>query len=134
MLEKLAEIEAKYIDLSEQVNDPDVIANQTEWQKRMKEYSDLTPIVESYRQYKKIEQEIQDNLELLNEKLEEDMKELVKQELSENKQNLEQLKKELTVLLLPKDPNDHKNVIVEIRGGAGGDEAALFAGDLFRIL
>ena len=133
MLEKLAEIEAKYIDLSEQVNDPDVIANQTEWQKCMKEYSDLTPIIENYRQYKKIEQEIQDNLELLNEKLEEDMKELVKQELSENKQNLEQLKRELTLLLLPKDPNDHKNVIVEIRGGAGGDEAALFAGDLFRM-
>ena len=99
----------------------------------MKEYSDLTPIIENYRQYKKIEQEIQDNLELLNEKLEEDMKELVKQELSENKQNLEQLKRELTLLLLPKDPNDHKNVIVEIRGGAGGDEAALFAGDLFRM-
>ena len=72
MLEKLAEIEAKYIDLSEQVNDPDVIANQTEWQKCMKEYSDLTPIIENYRQYKKIEQEIQDNLELLNEKLEDE--------------------------------------------------------------
>ena len=133
MLERLAEIEIKYTDLSEQVNDPDIIANQSEWRRLMKEYSDLTPIIEKYRQYKKIEQEIADNLELLNEKLDEDMKELVKEELSQNKQILEELKKELTILLLPKDPNDDKNVIVEIRGGAGGDEAALFAGDLFRM-
>ncbi len=133
MLERLAEIEIKYTDLSEQVNDPDIIANQSEWRRLMKEYSDLTPIIEKYRQYKKIEQEIADNLELLNEKLDEDMKELVKEELSQNKQVMEELKKELTILLLPKDPNDDKNVIVEIRGGAGGDEAALFAGDLFRM-
>ena len=78
MLERLAEIEIKYTDLSEQVNDPDIIASQSEWRRLMKEYSDLTPIIEKYRQYKKIEQEIADNLELLNEKLDEDMKELVK--------------------------------------------------------
>ncbi len=106
MLERLAEIEIKYTDLSEQVNDPDIIASQSEWRRLMKEYSDLTPIIEKYRQYKKIEQEIADNLELLNEKLDEDMKELVKEELSQNKQILEELKKELTILLLPKDPND----------------------------
>ncbi len=133
MLERLAEIEGKYIQLADQVNDPDIIADQTQWRRLMKEYSDLTPIVEKYRQYQKTEQEIAENLELLSEKLEEDMKELVKEELSENKYKIEILKKELTILLLPKDPNDEKNVIVEIRGGAGGDEAALFAGDLFRM-
>lgn len=102
MLDKLAEIEIKYIDLSEQVNDPDIIANQTEWRKLMKEYSDLTPIIEKYRQYKKIEQEIADNLELLNEKLEEDMRELVKEELAQNKQILEGLKKSLPYCFYPK--------------------------------
>ena len=133
MLERLAEIEGKYVQLTDQVNDPDMIADQTQWRKLMKEYSDLTPIVEKYRQYQKTEKEIAENLGLLAEKLEDDMKELVKEELSENKAKIEILKKELTVLLLPKDPNDEKNVIVEIRGGAGGDEAALFAGDLFRM-
>ena len=133
MLERLAEIEGKYVQLTDQVNDPDMIADQTQWRKLMKEYSDLTPIVEKYRQYQKTEKEIAENLGLLAEKLEDDMKELVKEELSENKAKIEILKKELTVLLLPKDPNDEKNVIVEIRGGAGGDEPALFAGDLFRM-
>ena len=96
----------------------------------MKEYSDLTPIVEKYKEYQQTKAAIAEGLELLGEKLEEDFRELVKEELTENKERLEQLKKELTLLLIPKDPNDEKNVILEIRGGAGGDEAALFAGDL----
>ena len=133
MLDRLAEIETKYEDLAEQINDPDVIANQTEWRKRMKEYSDITPIVEKYREYKQAKEGIAESLAMLEEKQEEDFRELLKEELAENKEKAERLKQELTLLLIPKDPNDEKNVIMEIRGGAGGDEAALFAGDLFRM-
>ena len=133
MLDRLAEIETKYEDLAEQINDPDVIANQTEWRKRMKEYSDITPIVEKYREYKQAKEGIAESLAMLEEKQEEDFRELLKEELAENKEKAETLKQELTLLLIPKDPNDEKNVIMEIRGGAGGDEAALFAGDLFRM-
>ena len=133
MLDRLQEIETKYENLGESINDPDVIANQDEWRKLMKEYSDMTPIIEKYREYKTLSEEIEDELEMLKEKLDDDFREMVKEELSENKQKLETVKNELTILLIPKDPNDDKNVIVEIRGGAGGDEAALFAGDLFRM-
>lgn len=131
MFDRLAELAAKHEALAEQINDPDIIAEQTKWRGLMKEYSDLTPIVEKYQEYQQTKAAIAEELALLDEKLEEDFRELVKEELSENKDKLELLKKELTILLIPKDPNDEKNVIVEIRGGAGGDEAALFAGDLF---
>lgn len=133
MFDRLAEIEQKYMDLTDQVNDPDIIANQAEWQRLMKEYSELTPIVEKYREYRKTKDAVAEETELLGESLEEDFRAFVKEELAGNKAHLETLQKEITVLLLPKDPNDEKNVIVEIRGGAGGDEAALFAGDLFRM-
>lgn len=133
MFDRLAEIVSKYEDLSEQINDPDIIANQTQWRKLMKEYSDMTPIVEKYREYQGAKEGIEESLLLLEDKLEDDFRELVKEELAENKEKLEILKKEITLLLIPKDPNDEKNVIVEIRGGAGGEEAALFAGDLFRM-
>ena len=133
MLDRLQEIESKYENLGESINDPDVIANQDEWRKLMKEYSDMTPIIEKYREYKKLSEEIEDALEMLKDKLDDDFREMVKEELSENKEKIEVVKNELTILLIPKDPNDDKNVIVEIRGGAGGDEAALFAGDLFRM-
>ena len=133
MFDRLAEIEQKYMDLADQVNDPDIIANQSQWRKLMKEYSDMTPIVEVYREYEKVKASIAEELELLEDKLDDDFRELVKEELAENKERLEELQKEITVLLIPKDPNDEKNVIVEIRGGAGGDEAALFAADLFRM-
>lgn len=133
MLDRLQEIESKYENLGESINDPDVIANQDEWRKLMKEYSDMTPIIEKYREYKKLSEEIEDALEMLKDKLDDDFREMVKEELSENKEKIEFVKNELTILLIPKDPNDDKNVIVEIRGGAGGDEAALFAGDLFRM-
>ncbi len=133
MFDRLAEIESKYNDLADQVNDPDMIANQSEWRKRMKEYSDMTPVMEAYQEYKKVKGAAEEGLELLNEKLDEEFRELVKEEFAQNKERLEELKREITILLLPKDPNDEKNVIVEIRGGAGGDEAALFAGDLFRM-
>ncbi|KAF5065208.1 Peptide chain release factor 1 [anaerobic digester metagenome] len=133
MFERLAEIESKYNDLADQVNDPEMIANQSEWRKRMKEYSDMTPVIEAYQEYKKVKAAVEEGLELLNDKLDEEFRELVKEEFAQNKERLDELKQEITILLLPKDPNDEKNVIVEIRGGAGGDEAALFAGDLFRM-
>lgn len=128
MFDRLAEIEQKYMDLADQVNDPDIIANQSQWRKLMKEYSDMTPIVEVYREYEKVKASIAEELELLEDKLDDDFRELVKEELAENKERLEELQKEITVLLIPKDPNDEKNVIVEIRGGAGGDEAKTFCG------
>ena len=133
MFDRLAEIENKHEHLADQINDPDVIANQTEWRKLMKEYSDMSAVVEKYKEYKAAKEAIEDSLLMLEEKLDDDFRELVKEELAENKEKLEVLKKEITVLLIPKDPNDEKNVIVEIRGGAGGDEAALFAGRLFRM-
>ncbi|WP_352399683.1 peptide chain release factor 1 [Anaerotignum sp.] len=133
MFERLAEIESKYVDLADQVNDPDIIANQSEWRKLMKEYSDMTPLIEAYREYKTVKEAVQEGLDLLNDKLDEDFRDLVKEEFAQNKVRFEELEKEITILLLPKDPNDNKNVIMEIRGGAGGDEAALFAGDLFRM-
>ena len=133
MFDRLAEIEQKYMDLADQVNDPEIIANQSQWRKLMKECSDMTPIVEAYREYEKVKASIAEELELLEDKLDDDFRELVKEELAENKERLEELQKEITILLIPKDPNDEKNVIVEIRGGAGGDEAALFAADLFRM-
>lgn len=133
MFERLKELELKYEELAERVNDPEVIANQEIWRKLMKDYSDMTPIIEKYREYTNAEQAVNESLDMLNDNLDDDFKEMVKEELSENKEKMEVLKKEITILLIPKDPNDDKNVIVEIRGGAGGDEAALFAGDLFRM-
>ena len=133
MLEKLAEIEMKYSSLSDQINDPDIISDQNRWRKLMKEYSDMTPIMEKYREYRTAKESVEENLILLEEKLDDELRELVKEELTESKEKLELLKKEITILLLPKDPNDEKNVIMEIRGGVGGDEAALFAERLFRM-
>lgn len=133
MFERLAELERKHIDLADQINDPEIISNQSQWQKLMKEYSELTPIIEAFCEYKEANAAVEEGLEMLDEKLDDEFRELVKEELSENKERLEELKKQVTFLLLPKDPNDEKNVIVEVRGGAGGDEAALFAGDLFRM-
>ncbi len=133
MFDRLAELENKYMDVADQVNDPEIIANQDVWRKLMKEYSDMTPIMEAYRDYKKTKASIEEEIMLLDDKLDADFRELVKEELAENKVRLGELQQEITLLLIPKDPNDDKNVIVEIRGGAGGDEAALFAGDLYRM-
>ena len=133
MFDRLVEIENKYENLADQINDPDIISNQNQWRKLMKEYSDMTPIVEKYREYRAAKESIEESLMMLEEKLEDEFRELVKEELAENKEKVETLKQEITILLLPKDPNDEKNVIVEIRGGVGGDEAALFAERLFRM-
>ena len=133
MLEKLAQIEQNYEEISKKISDPEIIADQNEWQKLMKEHASLSPVVEKYREYKKYEQNYQEAKELLSSESDRELAEMAEAEMLESKEKMEQVKEELTILLLPKDPNDDKNVIVEIRGGAGGDEAALFAHTLFRM-
>lgn len=133
MLDKLQAIEDKYEQLGELLSDPTVIANQSEWQKHAKAHAKITDLVAKFREYKEVLKGLEDSREMLREKLDADMKELVQMELEELKSREEILQEELRILLLPKDPNDDKNVIVEIRGGAGGEEAALFAADLLRM-
>lgn len=133
MFDRLSDIEKKFMDLSDKVNDPEIIADNAKWRKLMKEHSDLSPIVEKYKEYKETKENIAEAKEILKEEADEEMRELAKEELSENTDRLACIEDELKILLLPKDPNDDKNVIVEIRGGAGGDEANIFAGDLFRM-
>lgn len=133
MLDKLEFLEKKYKELTEAMMDPNLINDMEKWQKVMKDHSDLEPIVLKYRDYKGNLEELKDAKEMLYEKLDDDMKEMVKLEIGELEEQIEREEEELKFLLIPKDPNDHKNVIVEIRGGAGGDEAALFAGVLYRM-
>lgn len=133
MFDKLAFIEERYEDLSKKISDPEVIADNANWTKLCKEHSDITPIVEKYREYKAALETISEAQELLSGENDKEFEELLRAELNEAQENIERFKSELTVLLLPKDPNDDKNVIIEIRGGAGGDEAALFAADLMRM-
>lgn len=133
MFDRLDDILIRYQQVMEELNDPDVVSDQVRFRKLMKEQADLAPIADKYTEYKQTKQNIDDSLELLETETDEEMRELAKEELSESKENLENIEKELMILLLPKDPMDEKNVIVEIRAGAGGDEAALFAADLFRM-
>ena len=130
MFENLQELENKYQELTKSISDPEVIAYQESWRKMMKEQSDLEPIVEKYREYKKTESELEEAKELMKDP---EMKELAEEEMLEAKDKLPKLEEELKILLIPKDPDDDKNVICEIRAGAGGEEAALFAGTLFRM-
>ncbi len=133
MLDKLEFIEEKYEDLSHKISDPEIIADQSQWQKLVKEHAGLEIIVTEFRAYKSVLKNIEDSRSMLEESLDREMEDMVKQELVELQEKKESLEQELKVLLLPKDPNDDKNVIVEIRGAAGGEEAALFAGDLCRM-
>lgn len=134
MLEKLAFLEDKYKELVQKTMDPDLInEDREEWQRVMKEQSDIEPIVEKYKEYTRVLSELEDAKAMLYDKLDDDMKEMVKEEVKELEENVTEIEEEIRVMLIPTDPNDHKNVIVEIRGGAGGDEAALFAGVLFRM-
>ena len=133
MFDKLGVLEEKYEELSMKVADPDIISDQSSWQKFMKEMSDLEPIVEKYREYKKTKSDIEDAKEILDTSNDEEFRELAKMELADKEDSMKEIQKELKLLMLPKDPNDDKNVIIEIRGGAGGDEAALFSGVLFRM-
>jgi len=133
MFDRLKDLETKFAELSSLISDPEVIADNARWRTLMKEHSDLTPVMDGYREYKSLTESIAEAKELLNESSDEDLRQLAKDELKESQTALEAVEAQLKVLLLPKDPNDEKNVIVEIRGGAGGDEAALFANTLFRM-
>ena len=133
MFDKLDDLLIRFEEVLNELGEPGVTDNQEHFQKLMKEQSDLQPIVDAYREYKKNKETIQDSLSMLEEEKDEDMREMLKEELSEAKKNVEELEHELKILLLPKDPNDEKNVIVEIRAGAGGDEAALFAAEIYRM-
>ena len=133
MFDKLEDLRIRLDEILNELQEPDVANDQTRFRKLMKEQNDLTPIVEAYNEYKECKQAIEDSLEMLEEESDEEMRELAKEELNDNKKRVEELEQELKILLLPKDPNDEKNVIVEIRAGAGGDEAALFAAEIYRM-
>ena len=130
MFDKLEDLIMRYEDIMNELNEPGVADNQQRFRALMKEQSDLTPIVEAYKEYKKSKQDIDDSLAMLSEESDEDMKEMLKEELANARKNVEVLEEKLKILLLPKDPNDDKNVIVEIRAGAGGDEADLFGAEI----
>ena len=133
MFDKLSFIEERYNRLCSEVSSPDIIADQQKFRSLCKEQADIAPIVEKFREYKAEKERVDEAKQMLEEKLDSDFRELVQSEYDEGREKLASLEKELRILLLPKDPNDEKNVIVEIRGGAGGDEAALFAADLLRM-
>ncbi|ERT56876.1 peptide chain release factor 1 [Peptoniphilus koenoeneniae] len=132
MFENLEVFQEKYKELEKQLIDVNVINNSELFQKVSIEYANLGPIVEKYKEYKSTKENIEDLKKMLQEKLDDEMKELVKEELKEDEDKVSEIEEELKILLVPKDPNDNRNVIVEIRAGVGGDEAALFAGVLFR--
>ena len=133
MFDRLDDMLRHYEELMLELNNPSVAEDQRKFRKLMKEQADLAPIVDAYKQYKQAKQDVEDSLALLDEESDEEMKELAKEELADAKKRIEELEQELKILLLPKDPNDEKNVIVEIRAGAGGDEAALFASEVYRM-
>jgi len=133
MFEHLDDVVLRHEELINELSSPDVLNDQSLYRRLMKEQNELTPIVEKYKEYCDIQNGIADSLAILEEEKDEEMRELAKEELEECRQRVDVVARELEILLLPKDPNDSKNVIVEIRGGAGGDEAALFAADLFRM-
>ena len=133
MFDKLEDLLRKYEEIMNALSEPSVADNQERFRSLMKEQSSLTPIVEAYKEYKKCSQDIEDSLAMLESESDDEMREMLKEELSASKKRVEELEHALKILLLPKDPNDDKNVIVEIRAGAGGDEAALFAAEIYRM-
>lgn len=133
MFDKLDDLLARYEVILEELNDPDVVNNQERYRNLMKEQTELEPIVDKYKEYCQAKQNMEDSLMMLEEENDEELKELAKEELAEAKEIIASCEEELKILLLPKDPNDDKNVIVEIRAGAGGDEAALFAAEVYRM-
>lgn len=130
MFEKLEDVEKRFEEVSKKISAPEVIARQSEWQKLMKEHAAMVDVVEKYREYKKANKDLEQAKEMLNDK---ELKELAEMEIEEIKEKLPKIEEELKILLIPKDPDDDKNIICEIRAGAGGEEAALFAGTLFRM-
>ena len=130
MFQKLEDVEKRYEELNKKISDPEVIARQSEWKELMKEHSEIEDIVMKYREYKKVKKSFEDAKEMLSDP---DLAELAEMEMLEAKDLMPKIEEELKILLIPKDPNDDKNIICDIRGGAGGEEAALFAGTLFRM-
>ena len=133
MFDRLEDLLIRFEEIMSELNEPSVVNDQNRFRTLMKEQNDLAPIVEAYKEYKNCKQNIEDSLAMLEEESDEEMRELAKEELNESKDRMAQLEHQLKILLLPKDPNDEKNVIVEIRAGAGGDEAALFAAEIYRM-
>ena len=133
MFDKLDFITEKYKELSEKGADPAVIADQKTWQKHMKEMAEIEPVVRAYESYRKMQSDLADARELIELEDDEEMREMAKEEAKELEEKMEKAQEELKILLLPKDPNDDKNVILEIRAGTGGEEAALFGNDLLRM-
>ena len=133
MFDRLDDLLIRYEEVMGELQEPDVANDPERFRRLMKEQSDLAPIVEAYKEYKNCKQNVEESLQLLEEESDEEMRELAKEELSGSRARIEELEQELKILLLPKDPNDDKNVIVEIRAGAGGDEAALFAAEIYRM-
>ena len=133
MFDKLEDLLIRFEEIMGELNEPNVTENQKRFRALMKEQSDLTPIVDAYKEYKQRKQDVEDSIAMLEMEDDEDMRDMLKEELNDAKKRIEELENELKILLLPKDPNDDKNVIVEIRAGAGGDEAALFAAEIYRM-
>ena len=133
MFDRLEDLVARLDELQLSLSDPSVISDQDKFRRLMKEQAELSPIVEKYLEYKNAKQTIEDSLMMLDEESDEELRELAKEELNDAKAQVETCEQELKILLLPKDPNDDKNVIVEIRAGAGGDESALFDAEIYRM-
>ena len=133
MFDKLEDLVAKYEELLNELNNPEIVNDQARYKKVMKEQNDLSPIVEAYKDYKQAKKDVDDSLAILDAESDEEMRELAKEEMNSAKERIEKLEQHLKILLLPKDPNDDKDIVMEIRAGAGGDEAALFAAELFRM-
>ena len=133
MFDRLEDTVNRYEDITAELGNPDVVNDQEKFRKLMKEQSSLAPLIETYTEYKNCKKSIEDSLAILDEETDEELKEMAKEELNESKARVEELEHELKILLLPKDPNDDKDIVVEIRAGAGGEEAALFAAELFRM-
>ncbi len=133
MFDKLEDLTRRLEEINMLLTEPEVINNQEQYRELMREQSELSPVASKYKEYREAKDGIEDSLAILDEENDEEMRELAKEELNACKEKVAECEQELKILMLPKDPNDDKNVIVEIRGGAGGDEAALFAADLFRM-
>ncbi len=134
MFQKLEAVEKRFEELTVKISDPEVIANQSDWRQFMKEHAELEPIVEKYREYKKVQKEYEDSKEILDDtSMDKELRDLAEMEMLEAKEKLPKIEEEIKILLIPKDKDDDKDIICEIRAGAGGEEAALFAGTLFRM-
>lgn len=133
MFDKLESVEKRYVELTEKISDPEIIANNNEWRKLVKEHSSIEDVVLKYREYKQAEKNMSEAKEMMDNEDDKELKELAEEEYYSSKEKLGKIEEELKILLIPKDPNDDKSIICEIRSGAGGEEAALFAGTLFRM-